>query len=389
MKKVEPMSKDNVSLSPWEMGISGPANGAMLITLSGMWRSEDRLPSIGAVMPHIVSGASVGRVTFDTEDVTSWDSGLLTLLRKLMDECAQHQIVVDRNGLQEGVRHLLDLAAAVPERVGAKRSIAHVPFLARLGESTLAVVHESKELIGFVGEATLTFVAFLRGRTRFRRSDLVLLIQEVGAEALPIVTLISFLVGMILAFVGAVQLQQFGAQIFVANLVGLAMAREMGAMMTGIIMSGRTGAAFAAQLGTMRVNQEIDALTTLGISPMEFLVLPRMFALALMMPLLCLYADVMGILGGVVVAVGMLDLSVTAYFYQTKDALGTIDFAVGLFKSAVFGVLVAIAGCFRGMQCGTSASAVGLATTSAVVMGIVLIVVSDAVMTIITTILGI
>ncbi|HSX81679.1 MAG TPA: ABC transporter permease, partial [Candidatus Saccharimonadia bacterium] len=201
--------------------------------------------------------------------------------------------------------------------------------------------------------------------------------------------LISFLVGLILAFMGANQLRQFGAQIYVANLVGLSMAREMGAMMTGIIMAGRTGAAFAAQLGTMVVNQEIDALITLGLKPVEFLVVPRMLALMLMVPLLCIYADLVGILGGAVVGVGMLHLGAAQYYQQTLSALHLLDFVVGLIKGTVFGILIALAGCLRGMPCGRSASAVGAAATSAVVTGIVWIIVSDAVLTVMYDILGI
>jgi len=173
---------------------------------------------------------------------------------------------------------------------------------------------------------SLAFLKLLRGKARFRRSDFIMTIQECGVQALPIVSLISLLVGLILAFVGAVQLMMFGAQIYVASLVGIAMVRVMGAIMTGIIMAGRTGAAFAAQLGTMQVNEEIDALTTLGVSPMEFLVLPRMLALGLMMPLLCLYADLMGILGGLIVGVGMLDLSVVEYINQTRASVSLNDF---------------------------------------------------------------
>jgi phospholipid/cholesterol/gamma-HCH transport system permease protein len=175
----------------------------------------------------------------------------------------------------------------------------------------------------------------------------------------------------------------------VANLVGLAMAREMGAMMTAIIMAGRTGAAFAAQIGTMRVNEEIDALTTAGFSPQDFLVLPRMLALMVMMPLLCLYADILGILGGAIVGVGMLDLAPALYWDQTVDSVSLTDFGVGLAKSSVFGVLVAVSGCLRGIQCGTSSAAVGLAATSAVVTGIVAIIVSDALFTLIFEVLGI
>jgi phospholipid/cholesterol/gamma-HCH transport system permease protein len=202
------------------------------------------------------------------------------------------------------------------------------------------------------------------------------------------VTLISLLVGLILAFVGAVQLAMFGAQIFVANLVGIAMVRVLASVMTGVIMAGRTGAAFAAQLGTMQVNEELDALEVLGISPMEFLVLPRMLALILMMPLLCLYADLMGVLGGLIVGVTMLDINVMEYYNQTISAVRLADLGIGLFQGAVFGVLVALTGCLRGMQCGRSASAVGQATTSAVVTGIVSITIATAIITVLCSVLG-
>jgi phospholipid/cholesterol/gamma-HCH transport system permease protein len=236
---------------------------------------------------------------------------------------------------------------------------------------------------------SVTFVRLFHMRVRFRAVDLFLLIQQAGAQALPIVTLISFLVGVILAFVGAVQLKQFGAQIYVADLVGIAMIREMGAMMTGIIMAGRTGAAFAAQLGTMKVTQEIDAFTTMGFSPLEFLVLPRVIALVLMMPLLCLYADFVGVLGGAVIGVGMLDLSWTTYFRETSNAISLIDVFGGVFKSSVYGVLIALSGCLRGIQCGNSSSAVGDAATSAVVTGIVAIVVACGIFAVVFYVLGI
>jgi phospholipid/cholesterol/gamma-HCH transport system permease protein len=241
----------------------------------------------------------------------------------------------------------------------------------------------------FVGESTVAFLKLLRGKAQYRRADLGLIIEACGAQALPIVTLISFLVGMILAFVGALQLKMFGAEIYVANLVGVAMVRLMAAIMTGIVMAGRTGGAFAAQLGTMQVNQEIDALKTLGLSPMEFLVLPRMLALALMMPLLALYANVMGVMGGAVVAVSMSDISLIQYYNQTVGALNLWHLGIGLFSSAVFGVIVALCGCMRGMQCGRSASAVGDAATSAVVTSIVGIIVATAIITTITNFLGV
>jgi phospholipid/cholesterol/gamma-HCH transport system permease protein len=229
----------------------------------------------------------------------------------------------------------------------------------------------------------------LRGKAQYRRVDLGLTIEACGAQALPIVTLINFLVGMILAFVGAIELKMFGAEIYVANLVGVAMVRLMAAIMTGIVMAGRTGGAFAAQLGTMQVNQEIDALKTLGLSPMEFLVLPRMLALGLMMPLLALYANVMGVLGGAVVAASLPNIGLIQYYHQTTTAVSLWDLGIGLFSSAVFGVIVALSGCMRGMQCGRSASAVGDAATSAVVTAIVGIIVATAIITLITNILGV
>jgi phospholipid/cholesterol/gamma-HCH transport system permease protein len=228
-----------------------------------------------------------------------------------------------------------------------------------------------EETLSFVGRMTLASLRLIRMKARFRGSDLWLLIRQCGVEALPIVTLVSFLLGVILAFVSAVQLKQFGAQIYVANLVGVAMTREMGALMTAILMAGRTGAAFAAELGTMKVTQELDALTTAGFSVLEFLVLPRVLALVLMMPLLCLYADIVGILGGAVIGVGMLDLSWTMYFGQTVHALHLGDTVGGVFKCAVYGGLIAFAGCFRGLEAGSSASAVGRAATSAVVTSLV------------------
>jgi phospholipid/cholesterol/gamma-HCH transport system permease protein len=194
---------------------------------------------------------------------------------------------------------------------------------------------------------------------------------------------------LILAFVGAVQLALFGAQIYIADLVGLGMTREMGGLMAAIIMSGRTGASYAAQLGTMQVNSEIDALKTMGFEPMEFLVLPRILALILIMPLLCLYADLMGIVGGALVTVSFFDVSLVEYLNRTANAVHLTDFTIGIVKCAVFGVLIALSGCMRGMQCGRSASSVGDAATSAVVTGIIFIVIADSLMTIMCNRLGI
>ena len=207
--------------------------------------------------------------------------------------------------------------------------------------------------------------------------------QECGPQAIGIVALINFLIGLILAFVGATELTRFGASIYVADLVGIATVREMGCIMTGIIICGRTGAAFAAQLGTMKVNQEIEAFQTFGISPVEFLVLPRMLALILMMPLLCLFADLISIAGGFLISTLMLHITPALYLHRTVEAITLGSFLLGVFKGAYFGVLIALTGCLRGIQCGTNAAAVGQATTSAVVTGITAIIASDGVFAVI------
>ena len=201
-------------------------------------------------------------------------------------------------------------------------------------------------------------------------------------NALPIVGLLSFLIGVVLAYQGADQLRNFGAEIFTVNLLGLAVLREMGIILTAIIVAGRSGSAFTAQIGTMQVNEEVDALDAMGLKPVEFLVVPRIVALGLMSPLLALYADAMGILGGLVVAVGMLDLSAAAYWTQMMQFLEADQFIKGLVKSFAFGILIAYSGCLRGMQCGRSAQAVGEATTSAVVTSIVAIVIADSIITV-------
>ncbi len=361
----------------------------LLIKLSGSWKLDQGLPSVDTALREIKSGRPVRSVALDATEMSDWDSGLLTFLIKIFEACFNAKIEVDKEGLPEGVRKLINLATAVPERKGARKEAKKEAFLSMVGGEAVAFYRSLLEILDFLGESSLAFAKLLRGRASFRRSDLILLLQECGAQALPIVSLISVLVGLILAFVGAIQLKLFGAQVYVADIVAIAMVRIMGAIMTGIIMAGRTGAAFAAQIGTMQVNEEIDALKTMGIAPVEFLVLPRMMALIIMMPLLCIYADVMGILGGLIVGVGMLGINPVEYLSRTRETLTLTTFWIGLFHSAVFGVLVALSGCLRGMQCGRSASDVGYAATSAVVTGIVSIIVATGIITFMCEVLGI
>lgn len=328
------------------------------------------------------------RVALDAERVATWDSALVTFVLQVVGLCRDAGAAIDLGGLPEGLRRLVSLATAVPERKDAARELRHLALVPAVGRWAIGFARGSNETLAFLGQLTIAFGRFLRGHASFRRSDFLLYAQECGAQALPIVTVISILLGLIMAFVGAVQLRQFGADIYVANLVVVAMSREMAAVMTAIVLAGRTGAAYAAQIGAMQGNEEIDALTTLGISPVEFLVLPRVLALVVMTPLLCVYSNLMGLIGGYAVSMGMLNVTGTAYLNQTVGAAHLHDFAIGIAKSAVFGMIVAFAGCLKGVQCGRSAAAVGDAATAAVVAGILYIIVSDGVFAVILNFLG-
>ncbi|PPD33637.1 MAG: hypothetical protein CTY19_06740 [Methylomonas sp.] len=353
-----------------------------IVEVSGHWLRNARVRAVETVLTEL-AGQPIKQLSFQATELTAWDSRLPSYLLKIADYCNSHAIDMDTSALPGGVQSLMNLAQAVPERSGARRSAQNTRLVERVGNATLGFINGVHERIVFVGELILAGWALICGKARFRAIDLLIFIQDAGPNGFPIVSLISLLVGLILAFVGALQLAMFGAQIYIADLVALGTVREMGPLMTAIIMSGRTGAAYAAQLGTMNVNSEIDALRTMGISPMEFLVLPRMLALVLMMPLLTLYADLMGILGGGLVSYSAFDISFIQYYHEITKAVDLTDFMVGFFKSIVFAVLIAVAGCMRGMACGRSASAVGDAATAAVVDSIVYLVVSDSILTLI------
>ncbi|HHJ17612.1 MAG TPA: ABC transporter permease [Gammaproteobacteria bacterium] len=373
----------------YQLSFSTAGAGGLQITLAGSWETRHHLPETGRLESWLDSHPGIQQLDFDCTAMTAWDSALLTFLVRVTAIAGKNNIRVEQSGLPDGVQRLLHLASAVPERKGARRSAGKVPFLARVGNQATAAAGSATEALAFLGEATLSLARLVCGKAQFRWSDLWLTVQQTGAQALGIVALISFLVGMILAYIGAAQLVNFGATMYVADLVGIGMARAMGAMMTGIIMAGRTGAAFAAQLGTMQVNEEIDALETLGISSMDFLVLPRMLALILMMPLLTLYSDLFGILGGLFVSVTTFDIGIMEYLHRTQEAVKVRHIMVGLTEASVYGVLVAVAGCYQGIKCGRSSSAVGAAATSAVVSGILLIVIATAFLTVIFNVLGI
>jgi len=365
------------------------SKNTLRVLIKGDWNISFGLQNPERFFAHIKSNPETSHVELDASQLGAWDSSLISYVVALNALSKEHHLKIDITQMPEGIVRLVALAEAVPEREGVAKRRAESTFVDNLGSGVINATSQLMAFITFFGETLLSFARLAKGKAVFRRQDLFIFLQDNGPSSLAIVTLISVLMGMILAFVGAVQLQQFGASIYVASLVGLAMAREMAAMMTAIIMSGRTGAAYAAQLGSMQVNEEVDALKTMGVSPIDFLVLPRTLALVLMMPLLTIYANVMGVLGGALVSIAMLDLSWAMYIEQMISTVPLKHFMIGLFKSFIFGILVALSGCYMGMNSGRSASAVGQATTNAVVLGIVLIIVFDSLVTIVTTLLGV
>jgi phospholipid/cholesterol/gamma-HCH transport system permease protein len=380
-------SAESVASDSAGLKLEPASQGRIVLRLSGDWRLGEPHPKLEDIGAGI--GGTVQQISFDTTALGHWDSALLVFLDRLARWSAQQKIAVDPAGLPKGARRLLELARAVPPASETDRRTRAPSVLEGIGQTTLDFARGAPEMLRFIGEAVISLGRFLVGRAQYRPRDLWLTVQEVGPQALPIVSLLAFLVGLILAYMGAIQLRKFGTEIYVANMVAIAMAREMGALMTAIIVAGRSGAAFAAQLGTMEANEEIDALKTLGITPIDFLVLPRMLALSLMVPLLTLYADIVGMAAGMLMGVTILDLGALEYYRQTLDSLTLDHIGAGLFKASVYGVLVALAGCLRGMQSGRSAAAVGEATTSAVVTSIVFIISAGAVLTVVYDVLGI
>lgn len=363
--------------------------GGLLLRLTGEWTFDHPLCSPAPVIAALGAAPPPARLTIDGSGLGRWDSALVAFIDTIQAACAERGIAAQFGRLPAGALRLAALANAVPERAGASKSRLRPSWVEQIGQFALRRARSADEQVTFLGDAVIAFGRFLRGRAVFQGSDVFLLMRACGPQALGIAGVINLLIGMILAFIGAVQLQKFGAGIYVADLVGLAVTREMAAVMTGIVLAGRTGAAFAAQLGTMQAQEEIDALATFGIRPIEFLVLPRILALSLMMPLLYLYACLVGLLGGLIVGTGMLSLTFTQYVLETQAAVTLTQFAIGFGKSVVFGVLVAIAGCLRGMQASRSAAGVGDAATSAVVTGILYIIATDAIFSVIFNMIGI
>ncbi len=354
---------------------------ALVLELSGDWRRNGP--------PPVIDGNAPGRPPdrYAAEALGRYDSTLPAFLLAQLRRWPQAGRP-PLDGLPANLRGLMELALAVPEEIEARVAPEKPSEIRKLGGATLRVVDGLRAIVEFTGQTIQALGRFLTGRAGFRARDFWLIVQECGANALPIVTLISFLVGLILAFVGNVQLANFGASLYVADLVAIAMVREMGVMMTGIIMSGRTGAAYAAHIGSMKANQEIDALRTFGFDPFDFLVLPRVLAMVLMLPLLTVYSNVIGFLGGMVVGAAV-DIPPALYWYETLTAVTTTTAFLGVFKSVFFGAVIAISGCLQGMRAGNSSAAVGHATTRAVVASITTIIILDSAFAAIFTILDI
>lgn len=359
-----------------------------VLRLSGDWVLVNDRPKAVEVLSAAHAEKSFRALRFIVDKLENWDTGLLIFIRDACQWANDKGVEYNFKELPEGVQNMIRLSQAVPELKHEERK-EDTGFFTEVGDRVINTYRGLNGYFIFLGQLIIDLFALMRGKAQIRWKDFMFLLQSTGPMALLIVSLLSFLTGLIIAFIGVIQLQKFAADIYVADLVGLAITRELGAVMVGIIMAGRTGAAFAAQIGSMQVNEEVDALTSFGISPMQFLVVPRVIALVLMMPLLCACADFVGILGGMVVAVAISDVSVVQYFNQVEQAVGLNDLLSGIFKSGVFGLIIAVAGCYRGLNCGRDATAVGQAATSAVVTSITWIVIADALFAVAFHLLGI
>jgi len=356
---------------------------ALTIVLGGAWQITEPRPA----WRDALGGRTPRRVRLRVDQLERWDSSLLLFINEAQEWCRAAGVYCDTEALPAKLRELLgQLARAHESSAPHDRSDS---FLTAVGNATQDTWVNLKEISSFVGECLIGAARLARHPRKFRWKDCLAEMQQCGPMAVPIVSLVSFLVGVTLAYTAAIVLRMFGGDIWIADLIGLAMVREVGAIMTGVVLAGRTGAAFAATLGNMKTNEEIDALEVLGISSVQFLVLPRILALALMMPLLTLYANALGILGGMAVAYGLLTISPMAYWSEMLTIVDLSDTASGFIKAGAFGLIIGLAGCLRGLQAERSAAGVGRAATSAVVTAILLMVVADAIFAVLFNVLGI
>ncbi len=350
----------------------------LVLTLAGDWTIKRPLPRFTPFYTTLEPTSEVRAIGFDTVNLGSWDSSLLVFILETLRYCQANNLHFKKETLPENILGLIMLSQAVPEAELLEKDTSKGLFK-RLGEKGIAIFKDGVAFLRFTGEFMQTLVGLASRRTRLRGREFWISVQKNTSGALPIVTLISFLVGLILSFLGAVVLRRFGADYYVSHLVSYGILRELGALMTAIIMAGRTGAAIAAELGSMKISEEISALETLGVSPMEFLVLPRFLGIFVAMPMLAIYANFIGVLGGVLVALGMLDVNFTQFITGFLDPISLVDALLGLFKATVFGAIIGLSGSMRGLQTGKGAEAVGVSTTSAVVTAITNIIIANAI----------
>lgn len=358
----------------------------LVLFLSGDWTARNDASPVRVVdLP--LDRTKIDAIRFDSSNLGRWDSSLLVFLSTIREVSRQRDIVFDQTGLPAAACRLLAmLPAEPPARLVAVRRAG---LLERVGARVLEIWSDLLAITTLIGEATLRGVPAMRGKARTRAIDLLTCIQDAGIGALPMVALVNVLVGGIVAFVGSIQLRRFGAEIYVSNLIGVMEVREMAPLMTAIVMSGRTGSAYAAEIATMQGTEEIDALRAIGIPLFDYLILPRVCALSAMMPLLFMYAGAIGILGGFAVAVNMMNISAGAFTSHLRAAVAGPDIFLGLAKSVAFGGWIAITSCKIGLKAGRSATDVGHAATKAAVSGIVGAIVLDALFDVCANALGI
>ncbi len=322
------------------------------------------------------------------DGIVSWDSSFLSMIFMIMKIARKHDVLCNIDTLSQNIKDLIQLAFSVDRKPELAQNKTD-DFFEKLGKETINITDKTKKVLNFCHEICLAFIRLCKLKSIMRFSDFAYSLDDCGPKAVGIVTLISFLVGLILAFVGAIQLQQFGAQIFVASLVCIGMCRIMGAIMVGIIMAGRTGSSYAATIGTMQVNEELDALQTMGLSKIDFLVMPRILALLISLPILTMLADFLGIIGGAFVGIFLLDLPYQEYYKYTIEAFQLNNFLIGIFHSFCFGIIIALCGCYQGLTCGKNSDSVGIATTKSVVTAIVWMIVATGIITLICMEFGI
>ena len=331
--------------------------------------------------------AKPAQLVLKTDNLQSWDSSLLVALYEGVRAAKAANVPYDVSALPQNLQDLIRLAFA-DDRKPTHGGGLKMPFIESVGKFTLDCLQKTSNVMDFLGQICSAIGRWCSFRSIMRYVDFMSALEDCGPRAVGIVSLISFLVGLILAFVGAIQLETFGAQIYVASLVTIGMCRIMGAIMVGIIMAGRTGSSYAATIGTMQVNEELDALQTMGMSKVDFLVLPRLLALLIAMPLLTMLSDFMGILGGAFVGVFMMDLPYQEYFKYAFNSFNLKNFLVGVFHGFCFGIIIAVCGCYSGLTCGRNADSVGVATTQSVVRAIVWMIVATGIITVICMEIG-